>query len=182
MTQYPHLHPLVLLRDMEARGRLQARDLPRKAEVKQTWVGIGFQVGETDLVVPLSEVCEMISYPAMTVVPGAKPWVKGIANVRGNLLSIVSLSGYLSDQGGTPATPRTRVLVVRDGDIHAGLAVDSVCGLQNFYETEGCAEEVPVDASIRPYLQGAFLRAGRHWRVFSLRRLVSSPQFLQVAV
>ncbi len=182
MAHHPRFHPLLLLRDMEARGRLHARDLPRKVEVKQTWAGVGFRLGEADLVVPLSEVHEMMPYPALTVVPGAKPWVKGIANVRGNLLPIVSLSGYLADQGGAPVARRTRVLVVRDGDIYAGLVVDSVYGLQHFYEEERCAEEAQVDASIRPYLQGAFLQAGRYWRVLSLHRLTRSPQFLQVAV
>ncbi|MDP1708516.1 MAG: chemotaxis protein CheW [Gammaproteobacteria bacterium] len=182
MEHRPRLQPLLLLRDMEARGRLRARDLPHKLDVKRAWTGIGFRLGEMDLVAPLSEVHEMMPYPVLTVVPGAKPWVKGIANVRGNLLPVVSLAGYLADQGGAQIARRTRVLVVRDGDIYVGLVVDSVYGLQHFCEEERCAEESRVEASIQPYLQGAFLQAGRYWRVFSLHRLTHSPQFLQVAV
>jgi len=182
MAQHPHLHPLALLRDMEARGRLHAKGLPRKVEVKESWTGIGFRLGDVDLVAPLSEVREMMPYPDMTVVPGAKPWVKGIANVRGNLLPIVNLPGYLQGQGGTAVTRNARVLVVHDGDIYAGLVVDAVYGLQHFYDEERCAEGPLADATIRPYLQGAFLQAGRYWGVFSLHRLAHSPQFLQVAV
>lgn len=181
MTRHPHLHPLALLRDMAARGRLHARELPRKVEVKETWTGIGFRLGEADLVAPLSEVREMMPYPALTSVPGAKPWVKGIANVRGNLLPIMNLPGYVN-QSGAALTRRARVLVIREGDIYAGLIVDSVYGLQHFFEEERCAEEPVVDEAIHPYLQGAFLQAGRHWGVFSLQRLAHSPQFLQVAV
>ena len=181
MARRPHLHPLALLRDIDARARLSARGLPRKVEVKETWTGIGFRLGEADLVAPLSEVREMLPYPALTSVPGAKSWVKGIANVRGNLLPIVNLPGYLS-QGSAVNTRHTRVLVINDGNVYAGLIVDAVYGLQHFFEEEHCEEMPIVDGSIQPYLQGAFLQAGRHWGVLGLHRLAHSQQFLQVAV
>lgn len=181
MARRPHLNPLALLRDIEARSRLHARGLPSKVEVKETWTGIGFRLGEANLVAPLSEVREMLPYPVLTTVPGAKPWVKGIANVRGNLLPIVNLPGYLG-QGNATVTRHARVLVIHDGDIYAGLIVDAVYGLQHFFEEERCREMPAADESIRPYLQGAFLQAGRHWGVFDLHRLAHSPQFLQVAV
>ena len=181
MARRPHLNPLALLRDIEARSRLRARGLPSKIEVKETWTGIGFRLGEANLVAPLSEVREMLPYPALTTVPGAKPWVKGIANIRGNLLPIMNLPGYLG-QDSAAVTQQARVLVIHDDDIYAGLIVDAVYGLQHFFEEERCQDMPAVDESIRPYMQGAFLQAGRHWGVFDLHRLAHSPQFLQVAM
>jgi twitching motility protein PilI len=47
----------------------------------------------------------------LTRVPGAKAWVKGLANVRGQLLPVLDLRQFLGS-GVTPLTRNTRVIVV----------------------------------------------------------------------
>ena len=46
----------------------------------------------------------MLAVPPLTRVPGAKTWVKGIANVRGQLLPVLDLRQYLAV--GRHAEPR----------------------------------------------------------------------------
>jgi chemotaxis signal transduction protein len=76
----------------------------------------------------------------MTRVPGAKLWIKGIANVRGQLLPIIDLRQFLGS-GTTPVNRNTRILVVNHREIPAGLIVDEVLGFRRF-----AADRRPVRA------------------------------------
>ena len=43
-------------------------------------------------------------------------------------------------------------------------------------------EPLPVsDASVTPFVRGAYRRDGGYWSVFSLTRLAEDPRFMQVA-
>ncbi len=77
---------------------------------------------------------EVLNYPGqLTRVPGAKSWIKGLANVRGALLPVIDLRQYLGS-GATPLTRNTRLLVVNHRDVPAGLMVDEVLGFRRFID------------------------------------------------
>lgn len=172
---------LYLLRDIETRAILNAAGLPQQDEIKSGWVGIGFSLGGLKLVAPLDEVVELLTYPSLSRVPGTKKWVKGIANIRGNLLPVMDLSGYLTRKS-TPLTVTTRVLVVRHAGIYSGLLVDEVLGLKHFLDEERSKSVPDVDNFIKTYLRGSFTQDAQQWGVFSMYSLVESPLFMQVAV
>ena len=44
------------------------------------------------------EVVEILPMPQVTPVPGAQPWLLGVANIRGNLLPIVDLKQFLEGE------------------------------------------------------------------------------------
>jgi twitching motility protein PilI len=181
MKQPTHGDPHALLRELERRCRTHAEGLPLQIDVEEEWLGIGFRLGNATLVAPLGEVTEILHYPSLSRVPGAKSWVKGIANIRGNLLPVMDLQGYLK---GEPVTmgPRSRVLVVNYKGVVAGLLVDEVLGLKHFLEEEHTTELPEVDESVVGYLQGAYEQGGFAWGVFSMQRLAENPLFMQVAV
>ena len=172
--------PMALLHDLDRRSRQYAVGLPLQIEAKKTWSGVAFRLADTHLVTPLSEMREILTYPELSAVPGARPWLKGIANVRGNLLPIIHLQSYLGRQA-TVIGRRSRVLVVKHEGIFAGLIVDEVLGMKHFVEEEFTTKVVSDDGP-RDYLDGAYIQEGQHWEVFNVQRLVQSPLFLQVAV
>ncbi|NIR59832.1 MAG: purine-binding chemotaxis protein CheW [Gammaproteobacteria bacterium] len=173
--------PLAVLADIEQRCRISAAGLPQQAEVKEQWLGIGFRLAETRLVTPLGEVVEILTVPETTRVPGTRHWVLGLANVRGNLLPVLDLMGYLGG-GGIAAGRDARVLVVHHGDVFAGLMVDEVLGLHHFYEEARSAQRPDVDTALQPYITGAFASENGTRPVFSMHRLVETGAFMQVAV
>ena len=95
--------------------------------------------------------------PGLTRVPGAKTWVKGIANVRGQLLPIIDLRQYLGS-GVTPNTRNVRVIVVNHREVPAGLLVDEVLGFRRFSESEFTGDAPPTVVRCERYLAGAFRR------------------------
>lgn len=173
--------PFELLFELESRARAHAFGLPQREEARKIWRGVGFRLGGIMLVVPLGQVREILISPPVSRVPGAKPWVTGIANVRGTLLPILDLQGFLSSRS-TLRGRRTRVLVVEHGGVTAGLMVDEVLGLRHFFEEEDRVAHLPVAAdAFRNYLVGAFAQAGQLWGVFDMHRLIQDPDFMQVA-
>ena len=83
-------HPFDLLCEMERRSRAAAAGAHGHDVNLEEWVGVGFRLGRERFVVPRDEVREVLMVPpAVTRVPGAKSWVKGLANVRGHLLPLV---------------------------------------------------------------------------------------------
>jgi twitching motility protein PilI len=127
------------------------------------------------------ETREVLSVPSgITRVPGAKPWIRGLANVRGQLLPIIDLRQFIGS-GVAPPTRNTRIVVVNHREIPAGLLVDEVLGFRRFAEGEFSGDAPPTVARCERYLAGAFRRAQEQWPVLSLRSILESPGFGEAA-
>lgn len=181
MAKAAKIDPVALLSEIEQRSRIHSVGLPQQEEFKSTALAIGFRIGDIKLVTPVDEVAELLIFPPMSRVPGTKSWVKGIANVRGNLLPIMDLNDYLTRQP-TVLNVRSRVLVVNHAGVFAGLLVDEVLGLQHFFDEERKRQLPEIDNFIKSYLTGTYVQDGEEWGIFSMYALAKSPLFLQVAV
>ena len=173
--------PYTLLRDIEARSRTRALGLPQQVEVRRTWSGIGFRVGDLLLVSSLGQISEMLVYPSMTRVPHAKSWVLGIANIRGMLIPVMDLRGFiegtLTDKG-----RRTRVLLVQHENLSAGLLVDEAMGLRHFFDEERVGGISSLPDTYREFVVGGYKQGNTQWGVFSMEKLATNKRFLEVAV
>jgi twitching motility protein PilI len=173
--------PYELLRELDRRARSAAQGKPEAAVSGAEWVGIAFRLGGEAFLLAREETREVMSYPAtVTRVPGAKGWVRGLSNLRGQLLPVIDLRAFLGS-GATTVTRVTRVLVANHREIPAGLLVDEVMGFRRFYESEFSADLPPTLLRCERYLAGAFKRGAEVWPVFSVRTLLESQSFLQAA-
>lgn len=173
--------PFDLLLALERRSRDAATSQGRDSGADREWVGIAFRISGEAFLVAREETREVLGLPnAITRVPGARSWVKGLANVRGQLLPILDLRQYLGS-GATASGRNTRILVVNHREVPAGLMVDEVLGFRRFADREFSGELPPTVLRVDRYLAGAFRRAGEVWPVLSLKNLVESPSFLQAA-
>ncbi|WP_163836152.1 chemotaxis protein CheW [Spartinivicinus ruber] len=174
--------PFKILQDIAKRSKQHAAGLPAQVEVKAHWSGVGFRIGDQHFVAPMEEVAEILPVPNYTQLPGVKPWVKGIANVRGRLIPIMDLPDFLGDRLSTVRKLR-RILVVEYNEIVSGLVVDEVLGMQHF-AIDGFMNQIPRETpeSLQSFLTGSYERDDDLWLVFSLFALAEHPDFLQVAV
>jgi twitching motility protein PilI len=142
---------------------------------------VAFRVSSENFLVAREETREVLGFPAViTRVPGAKAWIRGLANVRGQLLPVVDLRAFLG--GGVTTIGRgARVLVANHREVPAGLLVDEVQGFRRFADGEFSATLPPTIVRCERYLAGAFRRGAESWPVFSLRTLLESAEFLQAA-
>jgi len=181
MSATGELQPFAILREIEARSRENAFGLPQQVEVRKPWSGIGFRVGEQRLVSGLGEIGEILIYPELTKVPGAQPWVKGVANIRGSLIPILDLKGFISGNN-TELKRRSRVLLIERDELAAGLLVDEAMGMRHFFEEEQTVE-LPKgdDQEMDIFLKGGYQQGDLHWGIFDVGRLVEHPKFYEVA-
>ncbi len=173
--------PFELLKELEKRSRTVAAANVTESETGKEWVGVAFRMGGETFLVAREETREVLGYPAaVTRIPGAKSWVKGLANVRGQLLPMLDLRQFLGS-GASSSGRNTRVIVVNHRDIPAGLMVDEVLGFRRFAEDEFNPDPPPTVIRCETYLAGAFRRGGEVWPVLNLKILVESQSFLQAA-
>jgi len=173
--------PFELLAALERRGRSASAAPGEEASTGREWVGVALRMAGELYLVAREETREVLSVPSqVTRVPGAKTWIKGLANIRGSLLPIIDLRQFLGS-GTTPATRNTRIIVVNHREVPAGLLVDEVLGFRRFAENEFSGETLPTIVRCERYLAGAFRHAQEQWPVLSLRLLVENPGFLDAA-
>jgi len=173
--------PFDLLAELERRGRSVSAQPAQEASTGREWVGVALRLAGDLYLVAREETREVLGVPTGTTrVPGAKPWIKGLANVRGQLMPVIDLRHFLGS-GITPITRNTRVVVVNHREIPAGLLVDEVLGFRRFAESEFSGDAPPTVARCERYLAGAFRRGHEQWPVLSLRTLLESQAFAEAA-
>lgn len=163
--------PYRLLTELDR--RLRAMRVEASGGGSQIWQGLAFRQGERWMVTPKDDVREVIPPPRVTRVPNARPWLSGVANVRGSLLTLVDLGVLLGDEASTGGRT-ARVLVLNSDRIPAGFLVDEVAGYRQFTVSEQTPAAPAANDSTAPYVLGGFLREGRSWPVLSLHKLAQS--------
>jgi purine-binding chemotaxis protein CheW len=98
-----------------------------------------FRVADARFAVPASAVREVVRRPKAVRVPHAPPGVLGLANLRGNVLPLVSL-GTLIDK---PVTAGGRIIVLEQAD-PVGILVDEVSAMVG-ERSEGAAAARLID-------------------------------------
>jgi len=173
--------PFELLAELERRGRAVSAQLGQDNVVGREWVGVALRLAGELFLAAREETREVLSVPqSLTRVPGAKSWIKGLANVRGQLLPVIDLRQFLGS-GVTPLTRNARVVVVNHREIPAGLLVDEVLGFRRFAEREFSGDAPPTVVRCERYLAGAFRHGDEQWPVLSLRSVLESPAFAAAA-
>jgi twitching motility protein PilI len=169
-----------ILTDIRATTIANAAPLPSRENEHLEWQGVGYQLGGIRLVSPMGEISEILAVPKFATLPGVKPWMLGVANVRGRLIPIIDLHNFLDMRTTTPMI-QWRVLVVEDEDLIAGFVVEQSLGIQHFLEDsfeESTAEEV---AALKPYLRGAFHQGGCVFYEAHLKSILRDEKFFDVA-
>lgn len=171
---------IALLQQMERYNQAHASPLPQEEEVKSKWSGIGVRIGNYYFVVALDYVREIMNYPRLSLVPGSKDWVMGIANVRGNLLPIFDLHRILGNVS-TPLKRETRVLSIASGDLSAGLLVDEIFGMK-YFDKDNYDALLTYEVKWKNYLHGGYQLDAQKWIVFDIQRLIENENFLHVVI
>ncbi|MTW21416.1 chemotaxis protein CheW [Allochromatium palmeri] len=87
---------------------------------------VSFEVAEQEYAIAIENVQEIVQFPEQVVrVPRSEAHVLGVMTLRNRLLPLVSLR-CLFDLDAREADERSRILVIRLGDMSVGLVVDSV--------------------------------------------------------
>ena len=125
------------------------------------------------MAIPLAAVSEIARPPKVTRLPHVPAWVLGIANLRGDIVSMLDLEGFLSGKAGK-SSHEQRMLALRPAgdEVRTAVLVDSVDGIQAFEDARIARVTRGYDAEVAPYARG-LVPDGRRARRRARRR--SSP-------
>lgn len=168
------------LLNLASRSRSAAKGLPAQADIRPQWSGIGFSLLGHHFVAPIGEVSEMLEVPPYTHLPGVKPWVKGVANVRGRLLPLFDLALFFGDKLSS-ARKQRRVLILETHSLYSGLIVDSVLGMQHFPADEYDEQSGPIPEAMAPFVTGSYPHQGKRWSLFRPSLLADDIRFTDAA-
>jgi len=174
------LTPFEALANYEKRSLAHAAGLPEQIEAPGLWRGIGFRIGAHYLVSSINEVNEILTLPALTVVPGTRGWLLGVANVRGNLVPVIDLKQYLEGERSV-LTDTSRVLLVRQLGGSVGLLIDEVLGQRSFSEEQRRDAVGEENEHYARFVAEKYPLGDVVWGQFSMNALVRTPDFVQAA-
>ncbi len=138
---------------------------------------LGVTTGQRQWLLRLDQAGEVLFTPEIHEVPLTASWFRGVANVRGHLVSVMDWSEFA---GGSQATLnyRSRVVLLSERlNAPAGLLVGAVSGLRNV----DTLERVPPAAQVAPWTVATWRDAeGSLWEEVDLAQVVASALFLHV--
>jgi twitching motility protein PilI len=144
---------------------------------------LGFACAGEQWLIRLADAAEVVAAPPLARVPLTQPWFLGLANVRGNLYSVIDFAVFLGREVVVPhgGGGQTRLILFgrRAGDFRVGIVVQSVLGLRNLAEL---APAAPAPNAPAWYDQRWLDAQGKTWQEVDLARLAVDPVFLRVGL
>ena len=145
------------------------------------WGGVIFRIGKSRLACNLEQVNEFLPIPSFTPVPGTRPWVMGLANVHGDLMTVIDLACFLNGQR-SEISMRTRLLAASLRGRPVGLLVDEVFGKRHFVSDESKKPVLADDSPLKNFVHNQYRSGKDVWQELDLEALFSTAEFLNGAV
>jgi len=180
------LDPITLLQEMErvvlTREREQSRS--EEGEASGQWYGIGYMINGLRFVSPLKHVREVLLHSHVVAVPETLPWLRGLANSRGNLITVVDIAEFL--KWPSPADTETgRWMLINDTRLNCAISVQEVIGLKLFHENQvqlRDSEESRLEPVAAFLTERVFRDDSNDWYELDLMRLSKDKNFVNAAV
>ncbi len=177
--------PFEILAEYERKSLAHVAGLPEQLDAPGLWRGVAYRIGAHRLASGFDEVVEILPVPAITPVPGAQPWMLGVANVRGNLLPIIDLKQFLEGVR-TVLHEGQRMLLMRQQGGDVAVLIDELYGQRGFNDQQEIKQEDLATAQLAEGRYAHFVERGYRlgddaWGIFSLERLSRTPEFRQAA-
>lgn len=139
---------------------------------------LGVQAGDGYWLVRLDEAGEIFPVPRVTGVPLTQRWYRGLANIRGNLYSVIDFSLFCGGEP-TPETADARLMLIAENfHVSTALLVSRMLGLRNVQQLNADTRQPG-----HPWASAQYVDAdGRIWRELNIRELVSRAEFLDAGV
>lgn len=151
----------------------------RQADSARMASKLGVQVGSQNWLIDLAEAGEVMPLPPITAVPLTRSWFRGVANVRGNLYTVVDFAEFLGTGVSGGGEHARLVLLGERFRSAAGLLVDRALGLRNPTELRARAPA----PGYKPWLRVEYDdEQGARWRELDVAQLVRDAEFLSVAL
>lgn len=141
-------------------------------DAQQQPQSILFLLGEHEFALPTEVVQGVERVGEITPVPNTVPWVLGVVQVWGAIVSVVDLRGFF-DLPSQPVTPRSRLLVLAHKGMTIACVAEAVTEMRPLLTaTLPASGSSAVPSWAQPYLTGATSVEGRQVLLLDAERLL----------
>lgn len=140
---------------------------------------VTFRLGNETYGINVMQVQEVLRYTDIAGVPGAPPWVLGIINLRGNVVTVIDTCQRF---GLTPiaVSDNTRIVIIEADSQVIGILVDSVAEVVYLRQSEiESAPNVGNDESAK-FIQGVANRSGELLILVDLNKLLGEHEWAEL--
>ena len=156
----------------------QAHKEQEQQGVVTQWVT--FSLAEETYGIDVMRVQEVLPMSEIAPVPGAPPYVLGIINLRGNVVTVIDTRMRFGLQS-RESDNASRIVVIETGDQVAGILVDSVAEVINVSEGEvDTAPNVGNDESSK-YIYGVVSRGDELLILVDVDKLLSREEWEEIS-
>jgi purine-binding chemotaxis protein CheW len=130
--------------------------------------------------IAVPHVLEVGRLPAITPVPNVPVWLRGVINLRGEILSVIDVRTFLGCEDGH-YTESSRMLVVKalGDDMTTALVVDQIKGFVQLPKAGIQTPPLSLEDKVAPYLTGTSEYAEQTLAVLDLERFLRAPEIRQ---
>jgi len=139
---------------------------------------IGLTLGGEYFCIPIQQVQEIQNFQSATSIPSSPSWLKGVINLRGDILSVVDINSFL----GLPPVQidrRTKMIVVQGNRYNTAILAEAVLDVLAILPNEIRSPKEITGGLEKAYIQGAYLAQDAIYAILDINRLLESEQMLQ---
>jgi chemotaxis protein CheZ len=93
-------------------------------------------MGGCEYTIPILKVQEIINMPSITKLPQSPHYIEGVTNLRGRIITVLSLKKLVGFSGAEGGSSEQKVIVITGGKLTFGMLVDGITGVITINEAD----------------------------------------------
>lgn len=121
--------------------------------------------------IEIQYITEIISILPITVVPNVPDFIKGVINIRGKVVPVISIRNKIN-QPEMPYDDKTCIIIVEVDDITVGLIVDCVREISTVLPTDTCTAPDFKTVNENEYIKSIIASNGEIKQLLDIHKLI----------
>lgn len=130
-----------------------------------------YYIDDTLYGIEIQYVTEIIGMQPITVVPGVPEFIKGVINIRGKVVPVISIRHKIN-QPEIPYDEKTCIIVVELDELTVGLIVDRVREITTVLPTDTCSAPDFKSVNQNQYIQSIIDSNGEIKQLLDIHKLI----------
>ncbi len=121
--------------------------------------------------IEIEYITEIISILPITVVPRVPSFIKGVINIRGKVVPVISIRNKIN-QPEIPYDDKTCIIIVEINDLTVGLIVDCVREISTVLPTDTCSAPDSKHLNADQYIKSIIYSGGEIKQLLDIHKLI----------
>lgn len=144
-----------------------------KADSSASELFVSFRLGDEQFAVDINKVVEIIRVLPITAAPGSRPYVLGVINLRGKIVTTIDLARRLGADAPSAVTRDSRIIILEKGARVVGVLVDYVGKTRTFSERKIEAVPSMIQGERAGFFKGIAVDGDAFCSILSVENIIS---------